>query len=155
MTTNSHNSRVSFIRSRNEVILRHARSGTAQSAQVADTKMAAQMANILVSYELRSPPAIMLQRATNAPVADRHANYLPVSVEDDELLYYHDILHIPCSEAQKMIDFAMLRCEEITLRRLTDGVIQHTMETFLNITTKESRKLRKLLVLSTKLWEML
>lgn len=51
-----------------------------------------------------------------------------------------------------MIDSDMLKYNENTLRQITDGMIQYTMENLLKVTAEKGK--RKFLVLSTEAWKI-
>lgn len=50
------------------------------------------------------------------------------------------MLHLTHLDVQSMINTDMLRCEKNTLRRLSDGKMQHKVEMFLRITGKGAKK---------------
>lgn len=73
-------------------------------------------------------------------MTERHGVDLPRSKEYDEFLDENHKLHLAHLEVQRMIDSALLRYEENTLRRLTDGVIKSTMKTLLKTAAKQAKK---------------
>lgn len=61
-------------------------------------EMAAQMANIRVSYFWNKQRAIMLQRTTNPPMIGQYADDVPLSEVNDEFLDENNRLHPAHSE---------------------------------------------------------
>lgn len=58
----------------------------------------------------------MLQGATNSTMTNGHTDDLSVSVEDVKFLKDNSRLHLTHLEVQRVIDSAMLKYEESTLR---------------------------------------
>lgn len=82
----------------------------------------------------------MLQDLTNLRMTDRHANDLPESWEDDELLGEKNGLPLMLSIAQETSDSTLIRKEDNTLKRLTDDVIHNATESFLKKATQNVTK---------------
>lgn len=96
------------------------------------------MANIQVSDMCNNQPTILLQKTTNPPMTCWHADGLALLEEDDEFLDDHNRLFLTYSEVHRVIHSTMLRSEESTLERVTNGVTQNTMETLLMIAAGEA-----------------
>lgn len=73
-------------------------------------------------------------------MTERHADHPPVSEEDAEILDDNTRLYLVHSDVQRVIHSAVFRYEKITLRRLTDELIQSNMETLFNTTGKVERE---------------
>lgn len=86
-------------------------------------------------------------------MTDRYVDDFLVSEEDDAFLDGTDRLHLIYSEAQRMIYVDMLKYEVSTLRWLTDGMIQDTVESLFKTAAKKGW--RKFSVLSKKLLKIL
>lgn len=95
----------------------------------------------------------MEQETTNPPVTDQHADDLPEAEEDDESLDDNSRLYLTQLDVQRMIDSVMLRYEENTVKRLSEGIIRNTMETLSKTAAK--KRCGKLLALHSKMWRLL
>lgn len=130
MKTRSRNPALSSVGSSPKAILRSVCFSAACNAQLADAEMAAQITNIRITDVWNNELAVKVPETTHLPMDDRHSDDLPESGEDEEFLHENYRLHITHSEVQKMIDSAMYRYEESTMRRLSEGMTRHTMDNF-------------------------
>lgn len=64
-------------------------------------------------------------------MTSRYADDPAISKEDDKFLDDNNRLSLMHSEVQRMLNFALLRYEENTVRQLADVMIQNIMETVL------------------------
>lgn len=85
MISGTNKRRVCFARNNAEDILHSTHWSAASNVQVADADMAAQIAIIRVQKLWSTEPAITVQKTTNPPVTEQHADDIPVSEKDDML----------------------------------------------------------------------
>lgn len=90
-------------------ILHSACASSAGIPEIARVEMAAQMASSFVSHLCGSLPRIILQESTIPPITNWHADHIPVSGRDDELLEYYRRLYVPHSDVQRTTNSTMLR----------------------------------------------
>lgn len=123
-----------------EDILRSAHFLATRHARMVDAEMVAQMAKVLFSYVLNNQPVITLQETSSQSMFARHHNKLPIPEEDGNLLDDNNWLYVTKLEVQSLIDSSMFRAEEIALPRLTDRVIQSTMENLFETAARKATK---------------
>lgn len=73
-------------------------------------------------------------------LTDGHADDLPLSAEDDELLEENNRTHVRHLDVQKIIESTLLRYEENTLKRLSDGISQNIKKILFQTPAKEATK---------------
>lgn len=82
----------------------------------------------------------MVQKTVDLPVIGQHDDDFSVLAEDEEFLQDKIRFQVTLSDIKRMIDSSLLRYEENTMGRLSDGMIRDNIGSLPKIATKEATK---------------